>query len=190
MSEIITIEHIETHPNMNTWAPIRRNVLTEDDYYHSNIPYFGDEAIGSNFIKSFEENVKTRRLQRRRGRMSVHMKLAAQNGEEMLDLGPALAEAQAEETALQHAQALADAQVQAIRQAEAQAQAIPIQDAAVESADGRATREVVKDMEEVCVGTEIFQDHLPPEPCEVSSADQQHTMTTYLTRKRSPKEQA
>ena len=60
MSEIITIEHIETHPNMNTWAPIRRNVLTEDDYYHSNIPYFGDEAIGSNFIKSFEENVKTR----------------------------------------------------------------------------------------------------------------------------------
>ena len=60
MSEIITIEHIETHPNMNTWAPIRRNVLTEDDHYHSNIPYFGDEAIGSNFIKSFEENVKSR----------------------------------------------------------------------------------------------------------------------------------
>ena len=39
MSEIITIKHIETHPNMNTWAPIRRNVLTEDDYYHSQQSY-------------------------------------------------------------------------------------------------------------------------------------------------------
>ena len=57
-TEIITIGEVGTHPNMNTWAPIRRNILTEDDNYHSNIPYFGDEAIGSNFIKSFEETVK------------------------------------------------------------------------------------------------------------------------------------
>ena len=60
MSEIIEIQNIPTHPNMNTWAPIRRNVLTEDDHYHSNIPYFGDEQIGSNFIKSFEENVNNK----------------------------------------------------------------------------------------------------------------------------------
>jgi len=57
-SEIMTISHVDTQPHMNTWAPIRRNVLTEDDNYHSNIPYFGDEQIGSNFIKSFEETVK------------------------------------------------------------------------------------------------------------------------------------
>ena len=60
VSEIIEIEHIPTHPNMITWAPIRRNVLTEDDHYHSNIPYFGDTEIGSNFIKSFEENVNNK----------------------------------------------------------------------------------------------------------------------------------
>ena len=54
----MTISHVDTQPHMNTWAPIRRNVLTEDDNYHSNIPYFGDEQIGSNFIKSFEETVK------------------------------------------------------------------------------------------------------------------------------------
>ena len=60
VSEIIEIEHVDTHPNMITWAPIRRNVLTEDDHYHSNIPYFGDTEIGSNFIKSFEENVNNK----------------------------------------------------------------------------------------------------------------------------------
>ena len=58
MTEIIFIDPVTTQPHMNTWAPIRRNILTEDDQYHSNIPYFGDEAIGTNFIRSFEENVK------------------------------------------------------------------------------------------------------------------------------------
>ena len=58
MTEIISIDPVTTQPHMNTWAPIRRNILTEDDQYHSNIPYFGDEAIGTNFIRSFEENVK------------------------------------------------------------------------------------------------------------------------------------
>ena len=58
MSEIIKLSPVDTHPNMNTWAPIRRNVLTEDDQYHSNIPYFGDNDIGSEYIRSFEENVK------------------------------------------------------------------------------------------------------------------------------------
>ena len=57
-TEIMTIPSVTTHPNMNTWAPIRRNVLTEDDQYHSNIPYFGDDAIGTNFIRSFEDSVK------------------------------------------------------------------------------------------------------------------------------------
>jgi len=57
-TEIMTIPAVATRPDMNIWAPIRRNVLTEDDQYHSNIPYFGDEAIGTNFIRSFEDSVK------------------------------------------------------------------------------------------------------------------------------------
>ena len=37
------MEEVSHYPNMNTWAPLRRNILTEDDH-HINIPYFGDEV--------------------------------------------------------------------------------------------------------------------------------------------------
>ena len=37
------VEAVSPCPEMNTWAPIQRNILTEDDN-HINIPYFGDEV--------------------------------------------------------------------------------------------------------------------------------------------------
>ena len=43
MAEIRLLEEVEHFPNMNTWAPIQRNILTEDDN-HINIPYFGDQV--------------------------------------------------------------------------------------------------------------------------------------------------
>ena len=41
--EISQLEVVETYPKMNTWAPIKRNILTEDDN-PINIPYFGDSV--------------------------------------------------------------------------------------------------------------------------------------------------
>ena len=41
--EISLMEVVESFPNMNSWAPIKRNILTEDDN-HINIPYFGDQV--------------------------------------------------------------------------------------------------------------------------------------------------
>ena len=41
--EISLVEEVESYPNMNSWAPIKRNILTEDDN-HINIPYFGDQV--------------------------------------------------------------------------------------------------------------------------------------------------
>ena len=41
--EISLMEVVESYPNMNSWAPIKRNILTEDDN-HINIPYFGDQV--------------------------------------------------------------------------------------------------------------------------------------------------
>ena len=41
--EISQLQEVEKFPNMNTWAPIKRNILTEDDN-HINIPYFGDQV--------------------------------------------------------------------------------------------------------------------------------------------------
>ena len=43
VAEIKHLEEVEHFPNMNTWAPILRNILTEDDN-HINIPYFGDKV--------------------------------------------------------------------------------------------------------------------------------------------------
>ena len=37
------MEEVSGYPKMNTWAPIQRNILTEDEH-HINIPYFGDEV--------------------------------------------------------------------------------------------------------------------------------------------------
>ena len=43
MVEISQLQEVETYPKMNTWAPIKRNILTEDDN-PINIPYFGDSV--------------------------------------------------------------------------------------------------------------------------------------------------
>ena len=43
VAEIRQFKEVEHFPNMNTWAPIKRNILTEDDN-HINIPYFGDQV--------------------------------------------------------------------------------------------------------------------------------------------------
>ena len=43
MTEIHKLTEVEHFPNMNSWAPIKRNILTEDDN-HINIPYFGDQV--------------------------------------------------------------------------------------------------------------------------------------------------
>ena len=37
------VPELNNFPKMNTWAPIKRNILTEDDH-HNNIPYFGDKV--------------------------------------------------------------------------------------------------------------------------------------------------
>ena len=43
MAEIHKLTEVKQFPNMNTWAPTTRNILTEDDN-HINIPYFGDQV--------------------------------------------------------------------------------------------------------------------------------------------------
>ena len=45
-------------PNMQTWAPIERNVLVENGH-QSNIPYFGDDVIERDhkFINGLVEEV-------------------------------------------------------------------------------------------------------------------------------------
>ena len=43
MVEVMMVPELNNFPKMNTWAPIKRNILTEDDH-HNNIPYFGDEV--------------------------------------------------------------------------------------------------------------------------------------------------
>ena len=46
-------------PNMQTWAPIERNVLVENGH-QSNIPYFGDDVIERDhkFINGLVEEVR------------------------------------------------------------------------------------------------------------------------------------